>query len=181
MPNLAEWVWINLKIGALSFGGSGRSLLYQDALVREKGWLTEEEFFEVVTLAQLLPGPNLVNLAAYISHRLFANRFASVLAVLGLSIPGAILGVAFVAVIDTGNPHLVRLFQGFSFGSIVLFLLFLVRMALSVRVKGDRSHRAWTRPGVAVVVAAACFAGAPILWVLGCGILGALVLEFAWD
>jgi len=65
-----DWLRVNLAIGTLSFGSASRIVLYEDAVVRERGWLTADEFSEVLTVAQLLPGPNLVNLSAYLGYRL---------------------------------------------------------------------------------------------------------------
>ncbi len=65
-----DWLVINLKIGALSFGSAGRAMLYRDAVVNDKKWLTDDEFQEVMTITQILPGPNLVNLSAYLGYRL---------------------------------------------------------------------------------------------------------------
>ncbi len=154
--------------------------MYQDAVVREKGWISEDEFFELVTVAQLVPGPNLINLSAYISNRLFGRFWVSVLGVLALALPGALLGVALVAVLNTKDPHIARIFQGFSFGSIVFFLVFLSRLGRNVHKDSAGSHRVWVRPLLAFGVALASFLGAPLLPLLGLGIVLALILEFAW-
>lgn len=155
-------------------------LLYQDALVRQRRWLTDDEFYEIVTVAQVLPGPNLVNLSAYLSNRLFGGPWVAVLGVLALALPGALFGVSLVALIDTSDKGIARLFQGFSFGSIVLFLVFLGRMVRVLRKDSAGSYRAWARPLLACGVAGASIAGVPLLPLLGIAIVIALVLEFAW-
>jgi chromate transporter len=154
-------------------------LLYQEAVVKERQWLSEEEFFEIVTVAQLLPGPNLVNLSVYLSNRLF-HPWAALFSVIALTLPGAFLGVFFVAMIDTSNPILARIFQGFSFGSIVLFLVFLTRMVRNIKKDSAGTYRAWLRPALALAIAGASFAGVPLLPLLGGGILFALLVEFLW-
>lgn len=175
MPKLGAWVWINLRIGALSFGGAGRMILFQDAVVKQRRWLSEEEFLECLTVAQLLPGPNLVNLAAYLSQRLFGGLGATVLAVLALVIPGALLSVGAAALLL--SLSLERFLQGISLGSIALFVVFLVRMApRSLVGAGIPAYRL----PLALAVAAASLAGLPLFYTLAAGIAAALALEFAW-
>ncbi|GGK32573.1 chromate transporter [Deinococcus malanensis] len=65
--------------------------------VHARGWLTDVEFAESYTLAQLTPGPNAVNLAAMIGARL-CGRMGALTSVLGVLLPGlvAMLGVTAV-------------------------------------------------------------------------------------
>lgn len=177
MRRARVWIKANLRIGALSFGGSGRSLLYQEEVVDRKKWLTEEEFFEVFTVAQLLPGPNLVNLAAYLTRRIFPARFwLAPLAVLALAVPGAFLAVFIVSVVDTDNSWVKTLFKGLSLGSIALFLVFIERLLRNVMAQAG-----WKRAGrlaVSVVVAVMSLTGVPLIPILLFGIGLGIAVEF---
>ena len=103
VPTVAEWLRVNLAIGTLSFGSASRIVLYEDAVVRARGWLSDEEFAEVLTVAQLLPGPNLVNLSAYLGYRL-VGPLASVLGIVCLCLPGSLLAVALSSVLALERP-----------------------------------------------------------------------------
>jgi len=127
-PTLREWLKLNLRIGALSFGGSVRHFLFHDFLVRERRWITEDEFQQALSLGQVLPGPNLINLCAYLGHRLFGTRGA-VLGLIALCLPGALMGISVLSLLDLTQPHWVLLFRGFSLGSLSLFALFILRVA----------------------------------------------------
>lgn len=168
--------------------------LFREAVVERERWLDEQEFFEILTFAQILPGPNLVNLSAYLSHRLFGNFFVAVLGVLALTAPGALLGILLIANFDTGNPHAARWLQGVSLGSIAIFLIFLRRMYVTMRapVAGvatdgkvsvpahrriDRRHGAQLL--VALGVGVASFSGVPLYYSLGAGVATAWVVEFS--
>ena len=98
-----DWLRVNLAIGTLSFGSASRIVLYEEAVVRERGWLTPEEFAEVLTVAQLLPGPNLVNLSAYLGYRL-VGPLGTVVGVLCFCLPGAALAVALSGVLAVIAP-----------------------------------------------------------------------------
>ncbi|WP_135229335.1 chromate transporter [Deinococcus fonticola] len=72
--------------------GGGLPAHARRALVA-RGWMTDEEFAEVFTLAQLTPGPNAVNLAAMVGVRL-SGKTGAVLAVAGILLPGLLTMLA---------------------------------------------------------------------------------------
>ena len=65
------------RITLSSFGGA--LFWSRRALVEQHRWLTEQEFVEILALAQLLPGANGVNLAVLIGYRFggWSGAFAS--------------------------------------------------------------------------------------------------------
>lgn len=56
-----------LKMGLLGFGGV--LPWARRVVVDERGWLSDREFAETMGLCQVLPGPNVVNLAVIIGSR----------------------------------------------------------------------------------------------------------------
>ena len=72
-----------LLVGATSFGG-GLTGYLRRSLVEERSWLTEDEFLRGLSVAQVVPGPNAINLAIFVGHRFqgLAGSLVSVLAVL---------------------------------------------------------------------------------------------------
>jgi chromate transporter len=182
VPTTADWLRVNLTIGTLSFGSASRIVLYEDAVVRERGWLTPDEFAEVLTVAQLLPGPNLVNLSAYLGYRL-VGPVASLLGILCLCLPGAVLAVALSGVLAVQRPWVQAPLRGMAVAGIVLLLLFLWRRLPGLASTADPGTPASTRVRVMrgallAAVAAAILAGASLFAVLGVSIPVALFLEF---
>lgn len=57
-------------------GFGGVLAVAQRELVDRRGWLTREEFIAAYSLAQLLPGPNVVNLSLMLGDRFFGWRGA---------------------------------------------------------------------------------------------------------
>ncbi len=86
---------------ALSGIGGGLPAHARRAVV-ERGWLSELQFAESLTLAQLTPGPNAVNLAAMLGARLGGAAGASA-AVMGILLPGFFSMLA-VSVLTFGLP-----------------------------------------------------------------------------
>ena len=58
-------------------GFGGVLAVAQRELVERKGWLTQQEFVEMLALSQVLPGPNVVNLALMFGDRFFGLRGAA--------------------------------------------------------------------------------------------------------
>ena len=55
------------RITLSSFGGA--MFWARRALVERQRWLTEQEFVELLSLGQLLPGPNVLNLTVMVGYR----------------------------------------------------------------------------------------------------------------
>ncbi len=164
-PTLRDWWLINLKIGTLSFGGAGRLLMYQDEVVEKRHWLTVEEFRECLTLAQALPGPNLVNVASYLGYQLL-NPKAALLGLFALCLPGALMATGLIAVISQLPPQFSIFLTGCMAGNLALLAAFIIRLApgLKADVTGLVSKRRWLgRILIAATVAALSFYGTP-LW-----------------
>lgn len=67
---LGELAWLFLKLGAIAFGGPAAHVaLMEDEVVRRRGWLTREEFLDLLGATNLIPGPNSTEMAIHIGHR----------------------------------------------------------------------------------------------------------------
>ncbi len=68
-----------LKLGITGFGG-GIAILAQirRVVVRERRWMTDEEFLDAVSLAQSLPGANAANAMSYVGLKLGGPRGAAI-------------------------------------------------------------------------------------------------------
>jgi len=73
-----------LAFSQLALSGFGGVLPWAHrTLVENKGWLTQREFVETLALGQLLPGPNIGNMAVMIGYR-FAGYAGAAAAIGGL-------------------------------------------------------------------------------------------------
>jgi chromate transporter len=181
---LTPWAWlqVNLTIGTLSFGSASRIVLYEEAVVQRRGWLSAAEFEEVLTVAQLLPGPNLVNLAAYLGYRL-VSPVVAVLGVLCLCLPGAVMAVAVAAALAKERPWASALLHGMAVAGLVLLLQFVVRRLPGLKATPRAEvvaprRRIWLRSALLVAVAAALLAGVPLFRILAVALPASLLVEF---
>lgn len=72
--SVSDLFWSFTWLALQGFGGV--LAIVQHALVDQKQWLTREEFVEDWAVAQILPGPNVVNLSLMIGDRYFGWRGA---------------------------------------------------------------------------------------------------------
>lgn len=75
------------KIGVFTFGGGYAMIpLIRDEVVSRRGWVEEERFLELLTLAQSAPGPISLNTAVFVGYSL--NKWKGALStVLGVVLP----------------------------------------------------------------------------------------------
>lgn len=84
--------WTYTKIGLFSFGGGYAMLsLVQDEVVVKQGWITEQQFTDIVALSQVTPGPIGINSATYIGYTATGSILGAIVATLAVSLPSFIL------------------------------------------------------------------------------------------
>jgi chromate transporter len=89
--SLTQLLLLFSRIGLTSFGGGLSAWLYREVVDRRR-WLNEDEFLGALTMSQILPGSNVVNLSIYIGHRL-RGALGSLIAVVALLLPPMIVAV----------------------------------------------------------------------------------------
>ena len=72
MPDatLTELSRLFLKLGTFGFGGPAAHIAtMEEEVVQRKGWLTQQEFLDLVGATNLIPGPNSTELAIHIGYQ----------------------------------------------------------------------------------------------------------------
>ena len=76
-----------LKIGLFTFGGGYAMIhLLENEFVSKKKWIGEDEFMDLVAIAESTPGPIAINCSTYIGYKK-EKILGAVLATLGMCIP----------------------------------------------------------------------------------------------
>ena len=80
-----------LQIGAFSFGGGYAAMpLIQEQVITLHNWLTFDTFANLVTIAEMTPGPIAVNSATFVGMKI-AGIPGAVVATAGCILPSCIL------------------------------------------------------------------------------------------
>ena len=87
-----------LKVGLFSIGGGYAAMpIIQSQTVENHGWLTMGEFTDLLTIAEMTPGPIAVNSATFVGIRIGGIRGA-VVATLGCILPSIFIVSALTAI-----------------------------------------------------------------------------------
>ena len=133
-PGVGELFLRFTQVGVSGFGGV--MPWARRMLVEERRWLSAEEFNEALGLCQLLPGPNIVNMAACVGTR-FRGARGAFAAFMGLMCaPFAIvlvLGALFTQYGDV--PAVASAFRGVSAAAAGLIVAMGLKMAASPRLR----------------------------------------------
>ena len=80
-----------LQVGMFSVGGGYAAIpLIRDQVVVGHEWLTMSEFTDLVTIAEMTPGPIAINAATFVGIRI-AGPLGSIIAVLGCITPSLVI------------------------------------------------------------------------------------------
>jgi len=79
-----------LKIGIFSFGGGYAMIPMIEKEIERNGWLSASEFFDIIAIAEMTPGPIAVNSATFVGYKA-AGILGGLFATIGVSIPSLAL------------------------------------------------------------------------------------------
>ena len=83
------------KIVLFGFGGGYAMLaMIQGEVVTRYGWLTSQEFTDIVAISQMTPGPIGINSATYVGFTATGSVWGSIIATLAVVLPSFILMLA---------------------------------------------------------------------------------------
>jgi chromate transporter len=111
-PESLTDLFVSFTLLALQ-GFGGVLAVVQRELVEKKRWMTREEFVEEWAVAQIMPGPNVVNISMMIGHRYFGLRGAMTALAGMLTVPlVVVLLLALVYAQFADNPHVAGALRG---------------------------------------------------------------------
>jgi chromate transporter len=159
-------------------GFGGVIAVAQRVLVEQRRWLGREQFIEILSLAQVLPGPNVCNVALIIGDRFFGWRGA--FAALGgmMALPMAIvLVVAALYTQYAAEPVVAGAFRGMSAVAAGLILGTALKLAAALGSNPIGVRVCWLAG--ATVFGAVALLRLPLVLVLL--VIGSLTCALAWS
>ena len=155
-PQSLTDLFISFTLLALQ-GFGGVLAVVQRELVEKKRWLTREEFVEEWAVAQIMPGPNVVNLSLMIGHRYFGLRGALAALAGMLTVPlVVVLMLALVYAQFAGHPGVAGALRGM--GAVAAGLI----AATGLKLMGALKLHPLGLP-MCIALALACFIGIALL------------------
>ena len=134
IPGTGELFLRFTQVSVSGFGGVGPWA--QRMLVEERRWLSAEEFTDMMSLCQFLPGPNIVNVAVCVGARFHGARGA-------LAAFAGLMGAPFAIVLGLGVlytqygdlPAVASAFRGISAAAAGFIVAMGLKMAASKRLR----------------------------------------------
>ncbi|MFI3302664.1 MAG: chromate transporter [Rikenellaceae bacterium] len=103
-----------MKIGVFTFGGGYAMIpLIEAEVIERRGWIKKDEFIDLLTIAQSIPGPLALNTSAFVGYKM-RGYLGAVTSVLGVVLPSfvTLLLVALFFSTIRDNAIIVAAFNG---------------------------------------------------------------------
>lgn len=173
MISLWKIFWVFFKIGAFTIGGGVPMIAAIKSELVRRGWLSDEDFIDIITIAQSTPGLFAVNISILTGHKLRGTK-GSFIATIGSCIAPFLI-ILLIAMFFTNfqdNPWVVKAFKGIR---PVVVGLIAVPMMEMIR----KSRRTWWTWSILIVtMGLVAFLQVSPIYILICTIVGALSISY---
>lgn len=176
-----------LKIGVFSFGGGLATIaLIQHDVVEEQGWLTSQEFTDIVATSQITPGPVGINTATYTGYTAIVNAgYSEWMGILGafiasfsvILIPVILMLIVSKFLLKHKDNKIISTTMSVLRLAVVGLVAAAALLLVTPETFGNVSPQLWISIGIFAVVfiASLKFKASPILMILLSGVAGFLV------
>ena len=113
MVSLWKIFWVFAKIGAFTIGGGIPMIAAIKSELTKRNWLKDEDFLDIITLAQTAPGLFAANIAILTGHKLRGTK-GSIVATVASCLPPFLI-ILMIAMFFTefkDNEYVIKAFKG---------------------------------------------------------------------
>lgn len=161
------------KIGAFTIGGGIPMIAAIKTELVERKWLADEDFIDIITLAQTAPGLFAVNISILTGHRLRGTKGSIVATTASCLAPFLIiLMVAMFFTTFKDNEYVIRAFKGIRPVVVALIGVPMIDMIKATRM------RWWSWAIVICSMTLVCFLKVSPIYILICIIAGAAFISW---
>ncbi len=158
------------KIGLFGFGGGYAILSLIQQEIEHYGWMSSQEFVDMVAISQMTPGPIGINAATYVGYTVTGSVWGSVLTTFALVLPSLIIMLALCNIYFRikDNVYVASVLQGLRY-----VVIGLIASAALLLMNDETFIDIWS-----YVLFGGTFIGTlvfrwnPILLIIVCGIVG---------
>ncbi len=163
---------------SLALQGFGGVLpVAQRELVERRRWLTREEFVEALSIGQVLPGPNIVNLSLIIGDRFFGLRgaFAALTGLIALPL-ALVMALAVLYTHFASQPMVAGALRGM--GAVAAGLI----LAMALKLVSSLANNPLGHTGCTLALVATFGMVGLLRWPIAYAVLGlgAATVTWAW-
>ena len=172
MVSLWQIFFVFAKIGAFTIGGGIPMIAAIKSELVERKWLKDEDFIDIITLAQTAPGLFAVNISILTGHRLRGTK-GSVVATIASCLPPFLI-ILLIAMFFTSfkdNEYVIRAFKGIRPVVVALIGVPMIDMIRATKM------RWWSWVIVVSSMVLVCFMKISPIYILICVIVMALAVS----
>lgn len=174
-----ELVAVFFLIGLFCFGGGYGILPFIQSEVIERGWMTAQEFVNVIAVSESTPGPLGINVATYVGFKM-GGIPGAVCSTLGLMLPAFVLVLLVSGILRTEQGN--QLWKRFIIGiqpvvvGLILYAAYTIAQSELIKISDGAISIQW----YAVILAVIGFFGVqkwkmhPVLLIGTAALLGAI-------
>ena len=173
MVSLWQIFKVFFKIGAFTIGGGIPMIAAIKSELVERKWLKDEDFVDIITLAQTAPGLFAANIAILTGNKLKGTK-GRIVATVGSCLPPFLI-ILFIAMFFTGfkdNEYVIRAFKGIRPVVVALIGVPLIDMIKATKM------RWWSWVIVAASLTLVCFMKVSPIYILICVIVISLAVAY---
>ena len=173
MISLWQIFLVFAKIGAFTIGGGIPMIAAIKSELVERKWLKDEDFIDIITLAQTAPGLFAANIAILTGNRLRGTK-GSIVATIASCLPPFLI-ILFIAMFFTGfkdNEYVIRAFKGIRPVVVALIGVPMIDMIKATKM------RWWSWVIVVASLVLVCFMKVSPIYILICVIVGAAFISW---
>ena len=173
MASLWQIFWVFAKIGAFTIGGGIPMIAAIKSELIERKWLKDEDFLDIIALAQTAPGLFAANIAILTGYKLRGTK-GSVVATIASCMPPFMI-ILFIAMFFTefkDNEYVIRAFKGIRPVVVALIGVPMIDMIKSTRM------RWWSWLIFAISLTLVCVLKVSPIYILICVIFIALAVSY---
>lgn len=173
MVSLWKIFLVFAKIGAFTIGGGIPMIAAIKSELTEKGWLKDEDFIDIITLAQTAPGLFAVNISILTGHKLRGTK-GSIVATIASCLPPFLI-ILLVAMFFTSfkdNEYVISAFKGIRPVVVALIGVPMIDMIKATKMKW------WSWVIVVSSMTLVCFMNVSPIYILICIIVIAAAVSW---
>ena len=173
MISLWQIFLVFAKIGAFTIGGGIPMIAAIKSELVERKWLKDEDFIDIITLAQTAPGLFAANIAILTGNKLRGTK-GSIVATVASCLPPFLI-ILFIAMFFTGfkdNEYVIRAFKGIRPVVVALIGVPMIDMIKATKM------RWWSWLIVISSMVLVCFLKVSPIYILICVIVGAVFISW---
>lgn len=173
MISLWQIFLVFAKIGAFTIGGGIPMIAAIKSELVQRQWLSDEDFVDIITLAQTAPGLFAVNISILTGNRLRGTK-GSVVATIASCLPPFLI-ILLVAIFFTSfkdNPYVIKAFKGIRPVVVALIGVPMLDMLKATKM------RWWSWVIVVSSMTLVCFLNVSPIYILLCVIVVAIFISW---